>query len=186
MRCGPLDRRGDANAMKRTRLTDADRRLFTAAMRDAVPVKRRAKVAPPDAPPPAVEPTKPQPTPGPPPVPRPRPAPRPAANPGLDRRTEQRLRRGALPIDRRIDLHGLTQAEAHAALDRFVRAAATAGSRMLLVITGKGSGSEATLRRLVPRWLSHGEHAARVLRAMPARPQHGGDGALYVLLRRKR
>jgi DNA-nicking Smr family endonuclease len=131
----------------------------------------------------------PAPVPAPPPAPAPRaraPAHAPAPNPGLDWRTEQRLRRGELPIDRRIDLHGLTQPQAHAALDRFVRAAAAAGCRLLLVITGKGSGGDSTLRRLVPRWLSHGEHAARVLRATPARPQHGGDGALYVLLRRRR
>src|SRR5437870_5557762 len=112
--------------MKR-RLTDDERRLFAAAMCDAVPVKRRAKVAP--APPPPAEAKSP-----PPPAAGPKPSPpshspsgpRPRAhdaNPGLDRRTEQRLRRGALPIDRTIDLHGLTQAAAHAALDRFVRAA---------------------------------------------------------------
>ena len=174
--------------MKR-RPTDDERRLFAAAMRDAVPVKRRAKVAPaPAAPPPSAEAKAPPPA-APHPPTRPPPGPRPhvrEVTPGLDRRTEQRLRRGALPIDRTIDLHGLTQAAAHAALDRFVRAAAAAGSRMLLIITGKGSGGEATLRRLVPRWLAQGEHAARVLRATPARPQHGGDGALYVLLRRKR
>jgi DNA-nicking Smr family endonuclease len=172
--------------MKR-RLTDDDRKLFTAAMREAVPVKRRAKVAPPADPLPEAKPATPPAALPAPRAPKPQRAPHPGpANPGLDKRTEQRLRRGALPIDRRIDLHGLTQAEAHAALDRFVRAAAADGSRMLLVITGKGSGGEATLRRLVPRWLSHGEHAARVLRATAARPQHGGDGALYVLLRRKR
>jgi DNA-nicking Smr family endonuclease len=174
--------------MKRGRLTDADRQLFASAMREAVPVKRRAKVVPPAEPLPEAKPAKPPPPSSAPPAPRAHkhaanPAP---ANPGLDKRTEQRLRRGVLPIDRRLDLHGLTQAEAHTALDRFVRAAAAEGSRMLLIITGKGSGGEATLRRLVPRWLSHGEHAARVLRATPARPQHGGDGALYVLLRRKR
>ena len=173
--------------MKRGRLTDEDRRLFAATMRDAVPVKRRAKVAPQDKPPPELA-ALPAPAP-PPPAAASRARPRdatPGPNPGLDRRTEQRLRRGELPIDRRIDLHGLTQAQAHAALDRFVRAAAADGCRMLLVITGKGSGGEATLRRLVPRWLAQGEHAPRVLRTTPARPQHGGGGALYVLLRRKR
>jgi len=174
--------------MKRGRLTDADRRLFAAAMHDAKPVRRRAKVAPPDdsfpAPPPRAAAPSPEPPPAPPPAPRARPPL--APNLGLDRRTEQRLRRGEMPIDRRLDLHGLTQAQAHAALDRFVRAAAAGGLRLLLIITGKGSGGEATLRRLVPLWLAQGEHAARVLRATSARPQHGGEGALYVLLRRKR
>lgn len=108
-------------------------------------------------------------------------------NPGLDRRTDERLRKGEIPIERRIDLHGLTQDDAHAALDRFVRTAWGDGVRMLLVITGKGrAGVGGVLRSQVPRWLSAGEHAARVLRIAPAQPRHGGGGAYYVLLRRRR
>ncbi len=112
------------------------------------------------------------------------PAPKP--NPGLDRGTEKRLKAGDIPIERRIDLHGMTQAAAHAALDRFVRQAARDGLRLLLVITGKGNASEGVLRRAVPRWLISGEHAATVLRTAPAQTRHGGEGALYVLMRRKR
>lgn len=110
----------------------------------------------------------------------------PPPNPGLDRRTAERLRRGEIPIERRIDLHGMTQDDAHAALDRFVRQAWKNGQRMLLVITGKGSGGEGVLRRGVPRWLASGEHAARILRVETAQPRHGGGGAFYVLLRRQR
>lgn len=91
-----------------------------------------------------------------------------------------------MPIDRRIDLHGLTLEDAHAALDRLVRQAVRDGARMLLVITGKGVRSAGAIKRETPHWLRRGEHAAQVLRILPARAKHGGDGAIYVLLRRKR
>jgi DNA-nicking Smr family endonuclease len=119
-----------------------------------------------------------------PPVPRPPATP----NPGIDRRTAQRLRKGALAIDRRLDLHGMTEAAAHAALDRFVRQAWQEGCRVLLVITGKGSVREGggVLRRNLPRWLAAGENAPRVLRVEQAQTRHGGEGAYYVLLRRQR
>ncbi len=110
------------------------------------------------------------------------------ANPGIDRRTAERLRKGDLAIERRIDLHGMTQDHAHAVLDRFIAGAWRDGKRMLLVITGKGNvgAGGGVLRRSVPRWLAVGDHAARVLRIEPAQPRHGGTGALYVLLRRQR
>ena len=110
------------------------------------------------------------------------------ANPGIDRRTADRLRKGEMAIERRIDLHGMTQDHAHATLDRFIAAAWGDGMRMLLVITGKGNvgSGGGVLRRSVPRWLAAGEHAARVLRIETAQPRHGGSGALYVLLRRQR
>jgi DNA-nicking Smr family endonuclease len=112
---------------------------------------------------------------------------------GVDRATGERLRRGALTIDGRLDLHGLTQSEAHAALDRFVAGSATRGRRCVLVITGKGLGDGAlgdgkrgVLRQAVPRWLNETPNRARILAVMPAQPKHGGAGALYVLLKRKR
>jgi DNA-nicking Smr family endonuclease len=93
-----------------------------------------------------------------------------------------------MDIDRRLDLHGMTQDAAHAALDRAIASAWRDGLRMLLVITGKGSAKDGggVLRRNLPRWLSVGANAPRVLRIEPARPQHGGNGAFYVLLRRQR
>jgi DNA-nicking Smr family endonuclease len=106
---------------------------------------------------------------------------------GLDRRSATRLRRGEMAIAARLDLHGMTQDEAHRALVRFVERAHDEGKRTVLVITGKGTASgEGVLRRAVPRWLAEPQCRAKVLATEPARPQHGGDGALYVLLRRKR
>ena len=83
-------------------------------------------------------------------------------------------------------MHGLTQQRAHAALDRFMAEAVSAGLRMLLVVTGKGKQGEGVLRRQVPEWLRGGPFASRILRLANARLPHGGEGALYVLLRRNR
>ena len=130
-------------------------------------------------------------------------------NPGIDRRTRERLRKGQIAIDGRIDLHGQTQAEAHRALNRYLAMSHQQDKRCILVITGKGGdkgprgdrGDEAdqpfdlyanqerrggVLRYVVPRWLAEGENRHRVLTFYPARPRDGGNGALYVLLRRRR
>ena len=116
----------------------------------------------------------------------------PALNP-IDRRTRLRLTRGAVAIDARIDLHGLRQAAAHARLARFLREAQAAGARLVLVITGKGrlpseAGGEerGVLRRAVPLWLSSAELRPFVAGFDEAGPGHGGSGALYVRVRRKR
>ena len=106
---------------------------------------------------------------------------------GLDRRSAERLSGGRLPIDGRLDLHGLTQAEAADGLATFIAGAHSAGKRCLLVITGKGSASGGgILREQVPRWLNQAPNRAHVLAFDYARPQHGGTGALYVLLKRRR
>jgi DNA-nicking Smr family endonuclease len=111
--------------------------------------------------------------------------PGPAGLPGLDKSTEERLRKGNRPIDARLDLHGMTQDAAHAALRQFVLAAAQRGDRCLLIITGKGGfDGQGILRREVPRWLE--QLRPLVLRAVPAQPRHGGAGALYLLLKRRR
>lgn len=172
------------------RLGADDLSLWRHVTRDVTPLR--------PAPPTASDPTPPPPAappPAPPHVPA-APAPR-AATPlrdlapgkiaDLDRATGERLRRGALAIDGRLDLHGLTQAEAHAALDRFLAGSAAMGRRCVLVITGKGVGAVGgVLRQAVPRWLNEAPNRARVLAVMPAQPRHGGGGALYVLLKRKR
>ena len=116
----------------------------------------------------------------------PAPPPKSAPNPGLDRNTARRFERGELPIDRAIDLHGLTEARAHQALDRFMADAVASGARMLLIVTGKGKDGDGVLRRHVPDWLRLGPFGARILRQAQARLPHGGAGALYVLLRRNR
>lgn len=108
---------------------------------------------------------------------------------GLDKRTAQRLRRGQLPIEGRIDLHGMTQAEAHANLLRFVTASAKAGRRCVLVITGKGlrgSAGTGVLRSELPRWLNEPVLRPLILSFAPAQPKDGGGGAFYVYLRKAR
>ncbi len=112
----------------------------------------------------------------------------------LGRRLKQRVARGCEPIDSRIDLHGLTQLEARAALLRFLRQARVQGARLVLIVTGKGSrrnemdfGSErGVLKRQVPMWLSLPEFRQFIVGFEDAHVGHGGQGALYVRLRRER
>ena len=107
--------------------------------------------------------------------------------PGLDRRSAERLRRGRLPVEARLDLHGLFQAQAHMQLSAFLARSQAAGRRCVLVVTGKGPGAEGgVLRREVPRWLNMGPNRARILAFCHAQPRDGGSGALYVLLKRVR
>jgi DNA-nicking Smr family endonuclease len=92
-----------------------------------------------------------------------------------------------MDLDGRLDLHGLSQDAAHGALIGFVRHGYDSGRRCLLVITGKGlrEGS-GVLRHQVPRWLNQTPLREMILGFSHARPHHGGDGALYVLIRRRR
>ena len=102
---------------------------------------------------------------------------------GLDRRTQRRLFRGDVPIDRRLDLHGYTAARAELKLQTFIEDAAYGGCRCVLVITGKGAG---VLKSHVPGWLKRAPLSGLVLALAQARPADGGSGAFYVLLRRRR
>jgi DNA-nicking Smr family endonuclease len=108
----------------------------------------------------------------------------------IDRRLKQRLARGQIEIDGRIDLHGRTLSEAHAALLRFLHRAQGEGARTVLVITGKGGPDpergRGVLRRQVPLWLTLPDLRAYVLAVEEAHLAHGGAGALYVRLRRGR
>jgi DNA-nicking Smr family endonuclease len=134
---------------------------------------------------------------------RPKPAPRaersaptPAA---LDRRSVRKIATGRIEIDASIDLHGMRQAEAHAALRRFLSRCREGGCRTVLVVTGKGGaprraaspadtfepGDRGVLRSNVPRWLREPDLSALVIGFTTAHQRHGGDGALYVTLRRK-
>lgn len=117
----------------------------------------------------------------------------------FEHKRARRLRSGRLEIDARIDLHGMKQAEAHAALRRFLLACQADGRRMVLVITGKGgspgrdgvSGDEAwgagrergVLKRNVPRWLAEADLRRIVVSYTTAAVRHGGEGAIYVQLR---
>jgi DNA-nicking Smr family endonuclease len=113
----------------------------------------------------------------------------------LGRRVKQRLARGTLAIDGRLDLHGLTQARAHGALLAFLRAARGNGWKLVLVITGKGANLDTrlgdstaergVLRRQVPLWLKLPEFRAHVVSFEAAHIGHGGEGALYVRIRRR-
>jgi DNA-nicking Smr family endonuclease len=156
-----------------------DGALWREAMRGVVPLSGRPS-PPPTRPPVVVE---------------ARPAPRHRALPplaagfaGVDRATGERLKRGLYPIEAQLDLHGMTQADAHRALSGFVAASREAGRRCVLVITGRGLNSDegGILRRAVPRWLDEPGMRPSLLAIAPARPHHGGAGALYLLLRRRR
>jgi DNA-nicking Smr family endonuclease len=170
-------------------LPSEDIRLWRRAMREVAPLPGRG--LPPDRGPvpdrgrparPANEPAARQ-SPSP-----PRPSP-PLAPPldgfaGIDRANAEKLKRGRRPIEACLDLHGLTQAEAHQALSRFITGSRAAGRRCVLVITGHGRFSGGILKEAVPRWLHETGIRRHVLAIAPAQPQHGGTGALYVLLRR--
>jgi len=114
----------------------------------------------------------------------------------FDRATMRQVKQGKLTVDRKLDLHGLTQAKAHDRLIGFIDSAARSGCRCVLVITGKGvqvtertvEGEEKTergvLRRMVPAWLAASNLAPLVVDYQSALPKHGGDGAFYIRLRR--
>lgn len=115
----------------------------------------------------------------------------------LDGRTEERFRRGKMPIEARLDLHGMRQAEAREALERFILSAHANGKRCVLVITGRGMRGRdkekdwweerpGVLKRRLPGWLSSPALRDIVLKTYPARPRHGGAGAFYLYLRRRR
>ena len=120
--------------------------------------------------------------------PAPLPPLKPGASPGVDRRTSERLRKGRMEIDGRIDLHGMTQAAAHTALNGFVIQSHRRGRRVVLVITGKGNIGKGggVLKAEVPNWLNQEPIREKVLAFFPAQPKDGGAGALYVLLKRHR
>lgn len=187
------------------KLSDEEHRLWSGVIRSVRPLHpARASVAP--LPADAAAPATPEPrhatrpksgasnpasaaTPAAPAVPKPPPiAP-------IGRRDTRRLARGSTEIEARIDLHGMTQSEAHAALRGFLMRAQGQGCRYVLVITGKGGDGDTAgfghaqgrgiLRRQVPQWLQLPEFRACVA-GFDAAVGHGGAGALYVRIRRPR
>jgi DNA-nicking Smr family endonuclease len=113
----------------------------------------------------------------------------------FDRRALRQVATGMVALDARLDLHGLRQSDAHARLRAFLLQAQAKGHRMLLVITGKGGEPDddagdrpgrGILRRSVPQWLEQPDLRAIVLSYTAAGPRHGGNGALYVRLRKAR
>lgn len=107
---------------------------------------------------------------------------------GVDAATVRRIKRGQLAVGARIDLHGMTQAEAQPALMAFIQNSAENNKRLVLVITGKGRIGQGggVLRTMLPGWLNHPEIKSHILAFDTAQIRHGGSGAFYILLRRNR
>lgn len=121
---------------------------------------------------------------------RPAPSTSPVAPLAMDAKTHARMARGKLAPEDRIDLHGMTLAEAHPELVHFILNAQSQGLRLLLVITGKGRPDAqprptGLLRHQVPHWLRLPPLAGAVLQVREAHLKHGGSGAFYVYLRRR-
>ncbi len=111
--------------------------------------------------------------------------------PGVDKKTQQKMRRGRIEIEGRLDLHGMYREEAFTALEQFLARSQAAGKKCVLVVTGKGTRPDGpagerigVLRRAVPGWLNRAGLRERIRSFREAAPNHGGSGALYVLLRR--
>jgi DNA-nicking Smr family endonuclease len=177
------------------RISDAERALWSEVTRDVAPLRQvpaaaAAVASEPEAlPSPAAKTKARVERPAPPPA-KPRHEPSPLAP--LGRRMRQRIARGGHAISGRLDLHGLTQREAHDELLRFLRTAQGRGATLVLVITGKGaagaeSGSDrGVLKRQVPHWLRLPAFRGMIVGFEPAHVTHGGEGALYVRVRRVR
>ncbi|HEY3893232.1 MAG TPA: Smr/MutS family protein [Bradyrhizobium sp.] len=183
-----------APARRKRLLSEEEHALWESVARQTKPLRKKSRAVRPPASPPAeppaartVAPPKELPSAN---MPRqPRPEPPPLAP--IGRRERAQLSRGRKQIDARLDLHGMTQTRAHRALSDFLQRAHIDGLTFVLVITGKG-GAAAThsgrgvLRRQVPQWLSLPEFRTMVIGFEEAHIGHGGEGALYVRIRRAR
>jgi DNA-nicking Smr family endonuclease len=123
---------------------------------------------------------------------------KPALTGGLDGRTAERLRRGLIDPRAKLDFHGYTEAAAHAALLAFLKNSRSRGHRLVLVVTGRGArndedvpplgrdqrGPRGVLKAAVPRWLNEPEFAGLIAGTQAAHRKHGGNGALYIYLRK--
>ncbi len=185
----------DAPLRRKRGLSDEERGLWESVAKEIKPLRKKPRAAKPEAAAPAAEaliaaktaaPPKPLPSSK---IPR---TAKPAAPPlaPLGRRERSQLSRGRKEIDARLDLHGMTQTRAHRALFGFLQRAHGDGMTFVLVITGKGKmGAESergVLRRQVPQWLSLPEFRALVVGFEEAHIGHGGEGALYVRIRRSK
>jgi DNA-nicking Smr family endonuclease len=182
---------------RRRALSEEERALWESVAKQTKPLRKRSRAAKPQEALPAAE-TPLAANPAAPPKPLPsakiQRAPKPEAPPPLaplGRRERSQLSRGRKEIDARLDLHGMTQIRAHRALSGFLQRARAEGLTFVLVITGKGKtmGPESergVLRRQVPLWLNLPEFRALVVGFEEAHIGHGGEGALYVRIRRIR
>lgn len=114
---------------------------------------------------------------------------------GMDAKTFTKMKRGKLSPEARLDLHGMTLDQAHAALNRFILSGQSRGLRLVLVITGKGGSEDpydpaprprGVLKRQVPQWLHMAPLSGAILQIAEANRSHGGSGAYYVYLTRLR
>ncbi len=175
----------------RRHLSEEERALWESVAGQVKPLRKKRRVGKTAAP--APEPASTKPVASPKAIPRasaPRPS-RPAAPPlaPLGRRERARLSKGRNQIDARLDLHGMTQTRAHRTLLGFLQRAHLDGMTFVLVITGKGVAGDAergVLRRQVPQWLALPEFRPLVVGFEEAHIGHGGEGALYVRIRRAR
>jgi DNA-nicking Smr family endonuclease len=191
-----------ASPRRKRSLSEEERALWESVAKQTKPLRKKHRAAKPPAgdslatgAPAAAKPAAP---PKPPPSTKilraPKPQVPPAAPPllaPLGRRERSQLSRGRKEIDARLDLHGMTQARAHHALSGFLQRAHREGLTFVLVITGKGRamGDESergVLRRQVPQWLSLPEFRSLVVGFEEAHIGHGGEGALYVRIRRSK
>lgn len=179
--------------MARRDLSPEEQTLWDAVARTVRPIKGRRLIgAPPAIAPAPMAATAPKSASTPP--PRPKSAPTRAPAPVLDSGWEKRIRGGTLVPDMAIDLHGHSLSAAHVRLDRALAQARAQGVRTLLVVTGKprlrdgglGSGQRGAIRSEIGHWLHGGAHADAIASVRIAHPRHGGDGALYIILRRKK
>lgn len=121
---------------------------------------------------------------------KPKPAPAPGTT--LDAGWDRRLARGLVQPDATLDLHGHNLSTAHALLDQRLDAAIASGARLLLLITGKPPAADdhqrrrGAIRAAVHDWLAASRHAGAIAAVRGAHPRHGGAGALYIVLRRRR
>jgi DNA-nicking Smr family endonuclease len=181
---------------RRRALSEEERVLWESVAKQTKPLRKKPRaakpqVAAPDAETPvaAKQAAPPKPLPSARIAPAPKPAPPPLAP--LGRRERSQLSRGRKEIDARLDLHGMTQTRAHRALSGFLQRAHSDGLTFVLVITGKGramgpESERGVLRRQVPQWLSLPEFRTLVVGFEEAHIGHGGEGALYVRIRRSR
>jgi DNA-nicking Smr family endonuclease len=163
---------------RRRSVTDDERKLFEVSFREAIPLAP-VKLAPAE--------------------PKPKSKTKSGKPSGLDGNTADKLRKGELKPQASLDLHGMTENVAHRALATFLRGAASRGLRLVIIVTGKGARAAApdepfdleretsrrgVLRTMTPRWLREPDLAPFIAETRQAHRSHGGDGALYVYLRK--
>ncbi|HEY0413470.1 MAG TPA: Smr/MutS family protein [Allosphingosinicella sp.] len=171
------------------RLSPDEERLWARVVASARPLEGVT-------PPPVAPEAPPEPTPEPPRPPAsvrrpPPPSPRPAPGTTLDGSWDRRLSRGTVAPDSVLDLHGHNLATAWNLLDRRLEQAIAEGARLVLLVTGKPPGRERPVKRgairaAVGDWLAASRHAGDIAAVRSAHPRHGGAGALYIVLRRRR